>query len=64
MKLLWTIQEADVGMGVYRHPFRSDERSILVRIAGTFGGIMRVDVGKTVWVDTRGRLELRHKEGK
>lgn len=60
MKLLWTISEKDVGEGVYRHPFRSEERGILVRISFTFGGIMKADVGKQVWADDQGRLALKH----
>lgn len=48
----------DVGNGVYRHPFRSQQRSLLVAISYKFGGIMPCDVGKRVYLDRKGDMAL------
>ncbi len=58
MKLLHTIEAADVGMGVYRHSMNSPERHTLVAIKQTFGGILKCDIGRKVWMDSQGRLKL------
>lgn len=56
MTLFHTIEAAYVGDGVYRHPFRSKERSRLVRISWKFGGIGPADVGRRVYESSSGKL--------
>ena len=56
MEHIYTIQSADVGQGVYRHPFGSSERSLLVSISDKFGGIGPKDVGKKIYQNHKKEL--------
>ncbi len=56
MKVIHTIESADVGDGVYRHPMNSPQRSLLVAISFKFGGIGKADVGRKVYQSSSGAL--------
>lgn len=56
LRLIHIIVAADVGSGVYRHKFGSQERSLLVAIAQKFGGIGPKDIGKKVYLASDGQL--------
>lgn len=58
MKHVYTIQAADVGQGVYRHPLNSEMRRLLVAIKHKFGGIMACDVGKKIYVGRDNELAI------
>ena len=49
MEVIHTIERADVGDGVYRHPMNSPQRALLVAISWKFGGIGPADVGRKVY---------------
>jgi hypothetical protein len=56
MQLVHTIEQKDVGQGVYRHPMGHPMRALLVSIDRTFGGIGPKDVGVKVYRARDGQL--------
>lgn len=56
LKHIYTIQKEDVGLGIYRTPFRSSLRTLLCTISMTFGGISPKDVGVKIYQAQDGQL--------